>query len=81
MDFRVLTAHPVSVGETYLEHLAFAARFGACMILGGLACLVHGLLPFLLTSAGSRRVRHLHGLLGRHPARRVAVTEEFNWSI
>ena len=31
------TEHPRSVGETYLEHGAFACRYGAKMALGGLA--------------------------------------------
>lgn len=58
---KLMTAHPSSVGESYLEHLVFATRFGASMIVGGLACCVHGVLPFLCTSTGSRTVLALHG--------------------
>ena len=58
---RFMTEHPSSVGERYLEHLVFATRFGASMIVGGLACCVHGVLPFLCTSTGSRTVLALHG--------------------
>jgi hypothetical protein len=58
---RLMTHHPASVGETYFQHLLFATRFGASMILGGLACCLHGLLPFLCTSTGSRIVLALHG--------------------
>jgi hypothetical protein len=58
---KLMTEHPSAVGESYLEHLVFATRFGASMILGGLACCVHGLLPFLCTSTGSRTVLALHG--------------------
>jgi hypothetical protein len=54
------TEHPATVGETYLEHLAFATRFGSRMIAGGLACFVHGFLPFLFTSTGSRTILALH---------------------
>lgn len=54
------TAHPDAVGETYAEHFGVAGRFGLAMIGGGLACLVHGVLPFLFTSTGSRTVRRLH---------------------
>ena len=50
------TAHPRDVGETYLEHARFACRYGAKMTLGGLAALVHGVLPFSLTT-GSRNTR------------------------
>jgi len=58
---RLMTEHPSAVGESYLEHLVFATRFGASMILGGLACCLHGVLPFLCTSSGSRTVLELHG--------------------
>jgi hypothetical protein len=57
---RLFTDHPRSVGETYLEHLGFATRFGARMLAGGVACCLHGLLPFLFTTTGSRTVLTLH---------------------
>ena len=52
--------HPASVGETYGEHLVTATGFGLSMIFGGLACLVHGLLPFLFVRTGSRTIARLH---------------------
>ncbi len=58
---KLFTEHPRAVGETYLEHMGMAGGFGARMILGGLACLVHGLLPFLFTKTGSRAITELHG--------------------
>lgn len=54
------TEHPHAVGETYTEHFGVAAGFGTAMIGGGLACLVHAVLPFLCTSTGSRTIRRLH---------------------
>ena len=48
------TAHPSSVGETYTQHLRFAFRFGAKMTAGGLAALVHSLLPFCFVTTASR---------------------------
>ena len=85
MTRRLLTEHPAAMGETYAEHLQFALRFGGSMILGGLACIIHGLLPFCLTTSGSRRVRTLHAILSRPgpramPSRNMAA-DEFNWSI
>jgi len=47
------TAHPVSVGETYLQHGRFAFAFGMRMLLGGLAAMVHAALPFLFVSTAS----------------------------
>ncbi len=57
---RPFTTHPASVGESYFGHLLTAARFGLRMIVGGLACLLHGLFPFLCVTTGSDRVRKLH---------------------
>ena len=54
------TKHPTEVGETYGEHFMVASRFGGAMILGGLACLVHGVLPFLCTKTGSTTIKRLH---------------------
>lgn len=54
------TKHPESVGETYGEHFAVATSFGSAMIIGGLACMVHAVLPFLCTSTGSQTVKRLH---------------------
>ena len=48
------TAHPASVGETYGQHLRFALRFGAKMTAGGLAAIVHSLLPFCFATTASR---------------------------
>ena len=57
---KLFTQHPASVGESYGEHLVVASRFGLRMILGGCACLVHGLLPFLFVRTGSKQVSTLH---------------------
>lgn len=57
---KVLCEHPESVGETYGEHFFQAWRFGLKMILGGLACLVHGLIPSLFKKTGSATIVDLH---------------------
>jgi hypothetical protein len=62
---RLFTDHPRSVGESYLEHLRFACSFGASMVTGGLACVVHGALPFLFQTTGSRTVLGLHERMSR----------------
>jgi hypothetical protein len=54
------TAHPESVGETYAEHLVRASAFGMRMMLAGVACILHGLLPFLFVRTGSRAVSELN---------------------
>ena len=59
------TKHPRAVGETYGEHLWMAWGFAFAMLAGGLACLVHGLLPFAFERTGSRCVQRLHERLSR----------------
>jgi len=57
---RAFSQHPASVGETYIEHLASAACFGTRLVLAGIACLVHGILPFLFVRTGSRAIAELN---------------------
>jgi hypothetical protein len=57
---RMFTEHPDSVGESYVDHLRAGGAFGLRMMLGGLACLVHALLPFLFQHTGSDCVADLH---------------------
>lgn len=56
----LFTEHPASVDETYTEHLAMASGFGIRMILGGCACLLHGIFPFLFVKTGSAQISTLH---------------------
>jgi hypothetical protein len=57
---RPFTAHPASVGESYGEHMGQALCFGGRMVLAGLACLIHGVLPFLFVRTGSRTIAELN---------------------
>jgi hypothetical protein len=57
---RAFTDHPETVGETYSEHLASSWGFAATMLLGAVACALHGLFPFACQKAGSRRIVELH---------------------
>ncbi len=61
MITKAFTKHPASVGETYVQHLRHATGFGVRMILGGFACVLHGLLPFLFVKTGSKQIQTLHG--------------------
>ncbi len=67
---RAFTEHPASVGETYAEHLTNAVCFGSRMLIAGIACLVHGVLPFLFVRTGSRAITELNDrLTARQPVR------------
>jgi hypothetical protein len=57
---RVFTEHPASVGESYTEHLFRALYFGLRMMFAGVACVVHGVLPFLFVRTGSRAIAELN---------------------
>ncbi len=57
---RVFLDHPRGVGESYLQHMRQAARFGGLMMLGAAACFVHALVPALCTRTGSGVARRLH---------------------
>lgn len=57
---RFFTGHPRSVGESYGEHLQTAAWFGTTMLVAGLACLVHALIPGLFVKTGSSAIARLH---------------------
>lgn len=71
----LFTSHPASVGETYGEHFGSASYFGLRMIGAGILCLVHGVLPFLFVTNGSRTIIHLHERMvtNRHRAPRAAT--------
>jgi Family of unknown function (DUF6356) len=57
---RLFTEHPASVNETYLQHLRSAMGFGIAMVLSGIACMIHGLLPAAFVTRGSDTIRELH---------------------
>jgi len=57
---RAFTEHPASVGESYTEHLGRAMSFGTRMVFAGIACLLHGVLPFVFVRTGSRAIAELN---------------------
>jgi hypothetical protein len=56
------TAHPASVGETYAQHFRFALGFGVRMTFGGLAAVVHAVLPFLFVTTASGVLEKLNAM-------------------
>ena len=57
---RAFTDHPVSVGESYGEHMLQALCFGTRMVFAGFACLIHAVLPFLFVRTGSQAIAELN---------------------
>ncbi|MFZ0266600.1 DUF6356 family protein [Caulobacter sp.] len=75
------TRHPRSVDETYGEHMAVAWSFAFPMLLGGLACFVHGIFPFLFTTTGSRCVKLLHTRIANRGCKSAGVDAQVpNWA-
>lgn len=72
---KLFIEHPRSVGETYLEHMHSAFSFGWRMVAAGIACLLHGIFPFLFVKTGSSVVRHLHERMITHRSRQRAAPE------
>jgi hypothetical protein len=63
--WQLFTQHPTSVGETYLQHSRVACSFGLRLLVGGTACLIHAVFPFLCVRTASNCVAELHGRMGR----------------
>lgn len=65
----IFTKHPHSLEETYFQHLFFALKFGVTMLLGGLACIMHAIFPFLFEKTGSNLLLKMtHNFIERMPA-------------
>ena len=60
MFARLFLAHPKSVGETYFEHQRMAFSFAGPLLLAGLACLLHAVIPGLCERTASSRIKALH---------------------
>ena len=63
---RLFFDHPASVGETYLQHLLHASYFAIRMLLAGVACLIHAVVPCLFQSTGRRAITELHSKMVLH---------------
>ena len=70
---RSFSEHPASVGETYFGHLLQASAFGLRMVFAGLACILHGLFPFLCITTGSDTMKALHDEMAARRARALGT--------
>ena len=66
---RRIARHLEDVGESYGEHFAVAALFGARLMGAGAACMIHAVAPWLFTDTASRTVRKLHAQLTARTSR------------
>lgn len=64
----IFTDHPRKVGETYFEHFYHAFCFGFNMLIGGTACIIHAIFPFLFVKTASNYLfKMTHRFLDRMP--------------
>ncbi len=71
--------HPHSVGESYSKHCSMAFGFGVTMILGGLACCLHAIFPFMFKDTASKTVHKLYGRMkdrGNMPQQEEKATQD-----
>jgi hypothetical protein len=57
---RAFLEHPRTLGESYWQHQQRAAGFGAAMIAGGIACVIHALVPTLFERTASGTIVRLY---------------------
>jgi len=57
---RWFLAHPKAIGETYFEHQRMALGFSASLLKAAAACFIHGFVPGLFQTTGSRTIAGLH---------------------
>ncbi|HEX8486609.1 DUF6356 family protein [Sphingomonas sp.] len=73
---RLFLDHPTSVGESYGEHLIAAGRFGVTMVAGGVACMIHALIPAVFANTGSGTVTTLYArMVAKRGAARAAQAQ------
>ena len=73
---RLFSEHPAEVGESYGEHFRAAGGFGVRMIGGGIACVVHAIVPGLFITTGSGTVNRLYQqMVAKRAAKRDANIE------
>ncbi|MFL0672817.1 MAG: DUF6356 family protein [Erythrobacter sp.] len=79
MITKLFTEHPRAIGETYTQHARTAFSFGWRMTAGGLACMVHAVVPGLFVKTASGTVVQLDAeMRGRKP---TPEAEEFAYVI
>jgi hypothetical protein len=69
---RLFLEHPRSIGESYGEHMRAAGGFGVTMIVAGLACIIHAIIPGIYRTTGSDTVDRLHATMVVNRRRRAA---------
>lgn len=54
-----MSKHLKEINETYFEHMRFAQRCGFRMIVAGIACVVHSIIPDIFVTTASDTLKNL----------------------
>ena len=76
-----MSKHLDEVGETYGEHMVHAGGYGLTLLVAGLACLVHAVLPALFETTGSRAIRGLHARMASRGRMDLPTAAELMYQI
>ena len=58
--------HLNEVNETYFQHMRIAFKIGFTMLVTGVFCLIHGLIPGLFKKTGSNMIVKMHKIVSRN---------------
>lgn len=71
--WKLFSAHPSEAGQSYGEHMGFAASVGFRLVLAGLAALTHAVFPFVLKTTASRMTQEVHDMIFRRDGDEAAA--------
>ena len=54
------------VNDTYHQHMRIAFKIGFTMLVTGVFCLIHGLIPTLFKKTGSNQIAKMYKMISRN---------------
>lgn len=73
---KLFTDHPTKVGESYLQHMAFAFTISARLFRAALAAALHGVVPAACESTASTAVIDLYDEMTARRRKMTAATAQ-----
>jgi len=58
--------HLNEVNETYFQHMRIAFKIGFTMLVTGVFCLIHGLIPSFFKKTGSNQIAKMYEMVSRN---------------
>ncbi|MEO6226104.1 MAG: DUF6356 family protein [Sphingomicrobium sp.] len=74
---RLFRDHPRSLGMGWAEHGTGALKIGAELIVAGVACLIHAVVPAWFTQTAGKTVTRIHAHMA---SRKAGAANPDNWS-